>query len=158
MCAPPPAESGGEGSWRESQSALCNCLMPCNDRWIIVIKAFIRIKICFETGSVNCLKPRGRRGILRTCRPHGKYLRGPLREFLTWRPGVTERWREGRESMEVAWSRCWVTPGRASPLSGPRFLFCKIKRSDHSASSWVLSNARSADVLIHLKSGSQLDV
>lgn len=66
--------------WRENQSALCNCLMPCNDRWIIVIKAFIRIKICFENGSVNCLKPRGRKGISLTCKPNGKiFARTPLR-------------------------------------------------------------------------------
>ena len=66
MYAPPPAKSGGAGTWWESQSVLCNCLMPCNDRWIIVIKAFIRVEIRFENGSVNCLKRRGRK---ESCQP-----------------------------------------------------------------------------------------
>lgn len=69
----PPAESGGEGSRRESQSVLCNCLMPCNDRWITVIKAFIRIKICFENGSVNCLKLQSRKEVLLAGKPSGRY-------------------------------------------------------------------------------------
>lgn len=53
---PSPCQERRECSWWESQSVLCNCLMPCNDRWIIAVKAFIRIEVCFENGSVNCLK------------------------------------------------------------------------------------------------------
>lgn len=76
MRAPPPPPARGEGtvSRRESRAVLCNCLMLCNDRWIIVIKAFIRIQLCFGNGSVKCLKLRGREGIVRTCEPSGKYL------------------------------------------------------------------------------------
>lgn len=109
-----------------SQQALCNCLMLCNDRCIMVIKAFIRIKICFENGSINCLKRRGSRKTL----THGQtkwkiFTATPLRRFLTWYPRGAQGRCEAREAggaggMELAdWTpgcAVWLRDGQLRAL------------------------------------------
>lgn len=133
MCSPPPAKSTGEGAWWESQFVLCNCLMPCNDSWIIVIKAFIRVEICFENGSINCLKLRGRKGILLTCKPNGKYLQRLHWDGFWVVPTCHWRAREGQDT--CGWrgaghravrgdtrvpglAQSWVTLGGSTPSLG----------------------------------------